>query len=251
MATKQKNGTITLVEIQRYYHENMPERFLSEVASRYVQQSQSGKTMSEKYSGFVNVVGLILLDEISLNRNNSQLISHYEIMDKKTHQPYPAEATMSWIVIKLTEELQEKHQKIHSWGYFLRTGKILADSPKYIAEAYQMLEAKKWSEQEIEIQRRIDKAELIGRGIRSFARKEGLKEGKVLGLKEGKIVGLKEGQKQGLQKGLKQGIQRGINQGAQDKAMEVARNFLSMGLSLEQISKGTGLSIDKIKQLQD
>jgi hypothetical protein len=43
------------------------------------------------------------------------------------YQSYPVEATRSWIVIKLTEELQEKHQKIYSWGYFLRTGKI---SPK-------------------------------------------------------------------------------------------------------------------------
>jgi flagellar biosynthesis/type III secretory pathway protein FliH len=141
--------------------------------------------------------------------------------------------------------LQEKHQKIYSWGYFLRTGKILSNSPEYIVEAHQMLEAKKWSEQEIEIQRRIDKAELIGRGIRSFARKEGLKEG----LKEGKVLGLKEGQKQGLQKGIRQGIQQGIDQGAQDKAMEVAKNLFEMGLSLEQISKGTGLSIDKIKEL--
>jgi predicted transposase YdaD len=106
-----------------------------------------------------------------------------------------------------------------------------------------MLEAKKWSEQEIEIQRRIDKAELIGRGIRSFARKEGLQEG----LKEGKIVGLKEGQKQGLQKGIKQGIKRGIDQGAQDKAIEVARNLLKTSLTLQQISDTTGLPLDKIK----
>ena len=53
----------------------------------------------------------------------------------------------------------------------------------------------------------------------------------------------------GLSKGVSQGIQQGISQGIQQKAIETAKNFLSMGLQIEQIAKGTGLSLSTIQQL--
>ena len=49
--------------------------------------------------------------------------------------------------------------------------------------------------------------------------------------------------------GLCKGISQGISQGIQQKAIETAKNFLSMGLQIEQIAKGTGLSLATIQQL--
>ena len=43
----------------------------------------------------------------------------------------------------------------------------------------------------------------------------------------------------------------GVEQGSQQKAIETAMNFISMGLTVEQVSKGTGLSMDFIKTLKD
>ena len=43
----------------------------------------------------------------------------------------------------------------------------------------------------------------------------------------------------------------GMEQGSQQAKIETAKNFISMGLSVEQISKGTGLSMDFIKTLED
>ena len=37
--------------------------------------------------------------------------------------------------------------------------------------------------------------------------------------------------------------------GAQQKAIETAKKFLAMGLSVEQVADGTGLSIDEIEKL--
>ena len=42
---------------------------------------------------------------------------------------------------------------------------------------------------------------------------------------------------------------RGIGMGKEEKAFEIARNFLSMGLPVEQVVKGTGLPIEKIQNL--
>ena len=43
--------------------------------------------------------------------------------------------------------------------------------------------------------------------------------------------------------------QEAFDEGIQQKAIETAKNFLSMGLQIEQIAKGTGLSLATIQQL--
>ena len=60
-----------------------------------------------------------------------------------------------------------------------------------------------------------------------------------------------EAYEDGLNKGLQQGISQGIKQGAYEKAVDTAKNLISMGLSIEQIAKGTGLSLEVIQTLKD
>ena len=59
-----------------------------------------------------------------------------------------------------------------------------------------------------------------------------------------------DGLSKGLQQGMSQGISQGIKQGAYQEKLETAKNFLSMGLSIEQISRGTGLSLETLQQLE-
>ena len=59
---------------------------------------------------------------------------------------------------------------------------------------------------------------------------------------EGLSQGIEQGIRQGIEQGINQGISQGIEQGLEQKALETAKNFLSMGFSCEQIAKGTGLS---------
>ena len=51
------------------------------------------------------------------------------------------------------------------------------------------------------------------------------------------------------QRGKKEGYSEGVADGEYHAKIETAKKFLTMGLSLEQISQGTGLSIDEIKNL--
>ena len=46
--------------------------------------------------------------------------------------------------------------------------------------------------------------------------------------------------------GKAEGLSMGLERGARQKAIENAKNALSMGLSVEQVSKITGLSVDEI-----
>ena len=59
----------------------------------------------------------------------------------------------------------------------------------------------------------------------------------------------KEAFEDGIAIGEERGISLGITQGAYQKAVETARKFLSMGLSVEQVANGTGLSIEDIEKL--
>ena len=53
----------------------------------------------------------------------------------------------------------------------------------------------------------------------------------------------------GEERGRNEDISLGITQGAYQKAVETAKKFLSMGLSVEQVADGTGLSIEEIEKL--
>ena len=59
----------------------------------------------------------------------------------------------------------------------------------------------------------------------------------------------KEAFNDGFSAGEERGISLGITQGAYQKAVETAKKFLSMGLSVEQVADGTGLSIEEIEKL--
>ena len=63
------------------------------------------------------------------------------------------------------------------------------------------------------------------------------KEGKSLGIEEGKSLGIEEGRALGKAEGTK------------EKAIEIARKMLNMKMSIEDISKATGLTIAEIQKL--
>ena len=55
--------------------------------------------------------------------------------------------------------------------------------------------------------------------------------------------------KEAFEDGFSAGEERGISLGAHQKAVETAKKFLSMGLSVKQVADGTGLSPEEIEKL--
>ena len=52
-----------------------------------------------------------------------------------------------------------------------------------------------------------------------------------------------------FENGFSAGEERGISKGAQQTKLETAKKFLAMGLSVEQVATGTGLSIEEIEKM--
>ena len=59
----------------------------------------------------------------------------------------------------------------------------------------------------------------------------------------------KEAFEDGISIGRNEGISIGLSQGAHQKAVETAKNLLSIGLSQDQIASVTGLSVEEIEKL--
>ena len=47
------------------------------------------------------------------------------------------------------------------------------------------------------------------------------------------------------------GLETGRKQGIEQEKINTAKKLLSMGLSIEQISEGTGLTLEQVKKLQE
>ena len=67
--------------------------------------------------------------------------------------------------------------------------------------------------------------------------------------KRGYKAGVTDGIEQGIAQGIAQGMEQGIAQGMEQKAFETAQNLLAMDLSLDNIAKATGLSLETLEKL--
>ena len=61
-------------------------------------------------------------------------------------------------------------------------------------------------------------------------------------MKEARERGMQEGMREGMREGIREGMQEGRREGRQEGIIEVAENFIKLGLGTAEISKGTGLS---------
>ena len=67
------------------------------------------------------------------------------------------------------------------------------------------------------------------------------------GREEGRKEGIEEGRKEGIEKGIKEGIEKG----EKNKAIEIAKSMISIGLDKDTISKSTGLDLCEVEKLMN
>ena len=61
---------------------------------------------------------------------------------------------------------------------------------------------------------------------------------------------LEKGREEGMAKGLEKGREEGLAKGMEKEKISTARRLLSMGLSEEQVSTATELSLEEIQKLR-
>ena len=63
-------------------------------------------------------------------------------------------------------------------------------------------------------------------------------------------MGKSEGINEGFIKGFEKGVEKGMEKGREEAIIQTAKNLLSMGMSVSDIAKATGLSENEVNQLE-
>ena len=59
-----------------------------------------------------------------------------------------------------------------------------------------------------------------------------------------------DGKAEGMQKGIEKGMQKGKAEGMQSEKLATVKRLLEMGiLSLEEIARATGLTLERVKEM--
>jgi predicted transposase/invertase (TIGR01784 family) len=169
---------------------------------------------------FLAIVNYILFP------HKKKYLSHHKHLDIETFECDIEGLSFSFLELKkLNKELHELDSNIEKWMYFFKNApctepseleEISKNSPM-IREAYGALAEYAFTPEELREYERYD--------MQQDAEKTRLKDAKAEGLAEG------------------------LAEGETRKAKETAINLLSMGLSLEQIAKATGLSMKDIENI--
>ena len=68
-------------------------------------------------------------------------------------------------------------------------------------------------------------------------------------LRDGYLDGFNEGKQDGREEGIKEGIKEGIREGKKQNKIEIIKNMLNNGLSKEEISKYTNMTLEEINSI--
>ena len=136
------------------------------------------------------------------------------------------------VIINANAFTKAENKNLSGFLEYVKTGKVTTE---FTGRIENMIEKLKSNEQARSEYRFISGFEM---DARYYGRKEGWQEG----LEEGRQEGLKEGRQAGMQAGREQGFTEGV--------MQTAKKLLDIGLSVENISKATGLSCNEIEKLK-
>jgi predicted transposase YdaD len=78
-----------------------------------------------------------------------------------------------------------------------------------------------------------------------------LETAKEEGRMEGEKIGIEKGEKIGIEKGRVEGEKIGIEKGRVEERLDVIKNAIKIGMSNEQISLLTGLSVEEIQEIRN
>ena len=233
---KTKNGTHFIIEMQKASDSGFINRAVEYASRVYLnQRTKTSKIKNDKggYKKLMPVIFLAVIDD-TLFPKKKAFLSHHQLRDIITGEHDMKQMSFSFFELsKFHKKFDQLETNIDKWAYFFKNAehidpkelKSILEDGEIFGDAYKVLESSAYTPEELlEYYRYQQKEEEIQTRIHD-AHKSGLKKGK------------EEGEKIGIEKGEK------------NAKVEAAKNFLAMGLSIEQVAKGTGLSVKDIEKL--
>ena len=212
-----------------------------------------GRGSDYLYHGQNKFVGVHTGDTLQVNTKEDSIIRM-----KTSEEVFP-----EYYIIRVNEFNKLATTPLEEWLDYLKNGHIKEDtSTPGLSEARERLQYLSMSKQErqaydhhldaIMVQNDVlDTAKLEGweEGV-AEGRAKGIAEGRAKGMAEGRAKGIAEGRAKGIAEGRAKGIAEGRAEGRSEAIRENAARMLHDGMSVELVAKYTGMTVDKVRELQ-
>ena len=229
------NDTEIDTEIQLAEFAAWANRTLFYLSKMFADQIEKG----QDYSLLIKCVSISILDFVLFKEEETEFYSCFHIREDSRNFLYTDKMEFHVIELpKLPEELKEEDSLL-LWAKFINAERkeefdMLAEKSPYINSAYQHLQViSQDKEKRLEYE----------------AREKAVRDHNQM-MKEARERGMQEGMREGMREGIREGMQEGRREGRQEGIIEVAENFIKLGLGTAEISKGTGLSENEIEGLR-
>ena len=209
-----EHGEKFIVEMQNAYQTYFKDRSLYYATFPIREQAQKGEGWNYKLK-HVYVVALLNYDMSDTAFSDDTINHDIGLLDKQTHRVFNDKLTFKYVEIsKFNKRIEELKTNYDKWLFVLQNLSRLDRQPEYLQTAV--------------FNRLFAEAE-----IAKFTRAE-LRE------YEDSLKAYRD---------IKNSLDSAKQEGKKDKAIEIAKNLLEMGMSIDNIMKATGLSQEEIAKL--
>lgn len=224
------NNEIINIEIQLKNEYNMIKRSLYYWSKLYSEQLNEG----EDYSVLKRTICINILNFKYLKTRKFH--SGYRLKEMYSNEELTNVAEIHFIEIPKLEEGSDEKDMLVAWIEFLKN----PESEKVRSLEMSVEEIREAKDELIKMSNDDTQRELYEMRAKTL-------RDKISALNEAERKGLKKGREEGR----KEGIEEGKREGEKNKAIEIAKSLITIGLDKEAISKSTGLDLCEIEKLMN
>ena len=230
MKAELDNGTICDIEIQLSDNKDTAERFLYYWSRIYSGQLVKGK----KYRNLNKVIGIIIIIDYNFEKTKEieRMSTKWKIKEVTTGKEIELTDMLELYIIEISKVKRalEKNpeDKLAQWIQFL-------DNPNEKGVLKKVMEKNKEIKEAMEDLERLSKIKKLRR---------------IAELKEKAIRDEENGLRHAKEEGINIGLEKGRAIGEKSKQIEIARNLLQEGMSIEKVSTIVGLTKEEIEKIE-
>ena len=245
------DGEIFIIEMQQLYQEFFKDRAVYYTSRLINKQLLRGKASNNYQLPEVYFIGILEFPLHQDDKIDQPYFYDVALCDIQTKEIFYDKLGYKMISLPLFNKKPEELLTIRDqWLYLLKHLSTMDKLPAFLDKRifgliFELGQVGKLTEEDLMSYEASLKHKRDTQSVLNTARKAGIAQGLAVGRAEGKAKGLAEG----LAEGLAKGLAKGVAKGEREKAITIALEFKKMGLSVADIAKGTGLSIEEIEKL--
>lgn len=236
-------GERFILEMQNRWQPNFLDRSICYACRSVLEQVDKGKTERQDAYKFLPIYTVCFMNYKSENEELDKFRTDIILADKDSGKLVSNKLRFIYLVLPLFEKkVDECDTDFDKWIYVLKHMEALSRMPFTAQkEIFKQLEEyadshrltrKEWEAYENSLWIARDNMACMAAAENAAKEK---------GMAEGRAEGRAEGMAEGMAKGMAEGKTKAI--------IETAKRLLNMGLDMEQVAQGTGLSIEEVRKL--